>query len=291
VSEPRPAGAPTVLRMVLGRRLQDLRERAGLGYEEAAATLDVTHATIRRMEKAEVSLKIVYVERLLQTYGVDEPAEVDAFLALAREANQPGWWHRFRDVLPDWFSAYVSLEGEAALIRCYEPHYVPGLLQTPGYARAVLAAGQPSAAPNELDRQVDLRIARQDLLTRADAPRLWVVMDETVFRRTPADAEVMRAQIDRLIEATAQPNITLQVMPFAAGLHPAMYGPFHLFRFRFRELPDIVYTESLTGAAYIDDRNDVSTYLEVFDRMSAQAPPAPATEALLERYRKEILNG
>lgn len=290
MTEPRPANAPTVLRMVLGKRLQDLRERAGLSYEDAAAALDVTHGTIRRMEKAEVNFKVVYVERLLQTYGVEEPAEVEAFLALTREANQPGWWHRFRDILPDWFSAYVSLEGEAALIRCYEPHYVPGLLQTPGYARAVLRAGQPSAGPSELDRQVDLRIARQDLLTRADAPRLWVVMDETVFRRTPADPEVMRAQIDRLIEATAQPNITLQVMPFAAGLHPAMYGPFHLFRFRFRELPDIVYTESLTGAAYIDDRNDVSTYLEVFDRMSAQAPPAQTTEALLERFRKEILN-
>ncbi|HEY3872071.1 MAG TPA: helix-turn-helix transcriptional regulator [Actinocrinis sp.] len=291
MSEPHPPGTPTVLRMVLGRRLQDLRESAGLSYEEAAAALDVTHTTIRRMEKAEVNFKIVYVERLLHTYGVQEPAEVEAFLTLAREANQPGWWHRFRDILPDWFSAYVSLEGEAALIRCYEPHYVPGLLQTPGYARAVLRAGQPSASPTELDRQVDLRIARQDLLTKADAPRLWVVMDETVFRRTPADAEVMRTQIDRLIEATAQPNITLQVMPFAAGLHPAMYGPFHLFRFRYRELPDIVYTESLTGAAYIDDRNDVSTYLEVFDRMSAQAPPTPATEALLERFRKEILDG
>ena len=277
--------------MVLGRRLQDLRERAGLSYEEAAASLDVTHATIRRMEKAEVSLKIVYVERLLRTYGVVEPSEIEAFLGLAREANQPGWWHRFRDILPDWFSAYVSLEGEAALIRSYEPHYVPGLLQTRGYARAVLRAGQPSASPRELDRQVDLRIERQALLTRPDdAPRLWVVMDETVFRRTPADAEVMRAQIDRLIEATAQPNITLQIMPFAAGLHPAMYGPFHLFRFRFRELPDIIYTESLTGAVYIDDRNDVSTYLEVFDRMSAQAPPAPTTESLLERFRKEIVD-
>lgn len=288
MSEPRSGGAPTVMRMVLGKRLQELRERAGLTYEEAAAQLDVTHSTIRRMEKAEVSLKILYVDRLLRTYGITEPTELHAFLALVREANQPGWWHRFRDVLPDWFSAYVSLEGEAALIRAYEPHYVPGLLQTEDYARATLRAGQPHLPMAEIDRYVALRIERQALLTKPNAPKLWVVMDETVFRRPVARPEVLRAQIDRLIQAAALPNVTLQVMPFAAGPHPAMYGPFHIFRFRFRELPDIVYSESLTGANYIDDRDDVSSYLEALDRMCTQAQPAPNTEALLGGFRKEI---
>jgi transcriptional regulator with XRE-family HTH domain len=276
------------MRMVLGKRLQDLRERAGLSYEQAADALDVTHSTIRRMEKAEVSLKILYVDRLLRTYGITEPTEIDAFLALVREANQPGWWHRFRDVLPEWFSAYVSLEGEAALIRAYEPHYLPGLLQTEDYARAVLHAGQPNASAGELDRLVALRLERQSLLTKPDAPTLWVVMDETVFRRPAARPEVVRGQIDRLIDAVAMPNVTLQIMPFAAGPHPAMYGPFHIFRFRFRELPDIVYSESLTGANYIDDRDDVSAYLEALDRMCTQANPAPNTEAILGGFRKEI---
>src|SRR4051794_37339921 len=182
VMDPRPGGAPTVLRMVLGKRLQDLREKAGLSYEEAGRALDVTHATIRRMERAEVGLKLPYVEKLLITYGITAPEEIGGFLALAREANRPGWWHSFRDVLPDWFSAFVSLEGEAAIIRAYEPHYVPGLLQTPAYAHAVLRAGLPSAPEPEIERLVDLRIERQALLDRAESPPLlWVVMDETVL--------------------------------------------------------------------------------------------------------------
>lgn len=183
--DPRPGGAPTVLRMVLGKRLQDLREKAGLSFEQAGRALDVTHATIRRMEKAEVGLKIPYVEKLLVTYGITAPEEIGGFLSLAREANRPGWWHSFRDVLPEWFSAFVSLEGEASVIRAYEPHYVPGLLQIPTYARAVLRAGLPHAPADEIERLVTVRIERQALLSREGAPLLWVVMDETVLQ--PAD--------------------------------------------------------------------------------------------------------
>ncbi|MFH8366968.1 helix-turn-helix domain-containing protein [Streptomyces sp. NPDC018031] len=284
----RPGGAPTVLRVVLGKRLQDLREKAGLSFEQAGAALDVTHATIRRMEKAEVGLKIPYVEKLLTTYGVTEPSEIDSFLGLAREANQRGWWHRFRDVLPEWFSAFVSLEGAASIIRAYEPHYVPGLLQTESYARAVLRAGMPHASEAEIERGVALRMERQALLTRPDAPLLWVVMDETVLRRPIGGAETMREQIDRLVETSAAPNVRLQVMPFAAGPHPAMYGPFHIFRFPIPELPDIAYSESLVGSVYIDQRDDVSVFLEALDRMCAQAAPAQTTQALLGGIRKEI---
>ncbi|MFD7921138.1 helix-turn-helix domain-containing protein [Streptomyces sp. NPDC059740] len=274
--------------MVLGKRLQDLRESVGMTYAQAADALDVTHATIRRMEKAEVGLKIPYVEKLLTTYGVTSPQEVEGFLSLAREANKPGWWHRFRDVLPEWFSAYVSLESEANLIRSYQPHYVPGLLQTREYARAVLRAGMPHASQEDIERGVDLRMQRQTLLTRDEAPMLWVVMDETVFRRPIGEPRVMRDQVTRLMEATELPNVRLQVIPFTAGPHPAMYGPFHIFRFPVPELPDIAYTESLVGAAYIDQRDDVSQFLEALDRMCAQAAPAQTTEALLGGIRKEI---
>ncbi|SEG17767.1 Helix-turn-helix domain-containing protein [Actinacidiphila yanglinensis] len=286
--DPRPGGAPTVLRMVLGKRLQDLREKAGLSFEQAGRALDVTHATIRRMEKAEVGLKIPYVEKLLTTYGVTAPDEIGGFLALCREANRPGWWHNFRDVLPEWFSAFVSLEGEAAVIRAYEPHYVPGLLQVPSYAQAVLRAGLPNAAPEEIDRLVTLRVERQGLLDRPDAPLLWVVMDETVVRRPIGGREVMREQLGALIEATEAPNVRLQVIPFTAGPHPAMYGPFHIFRFHLKEIPDIAYTESLVGGAYFDDRDDVSAFLEALDRMCAQAAPAQSTKAILDGVRKEI---
>ena len=288
MTEARPSGAPTVLRVVLGKRLHDLREKARLSYEQAADALDVTHATIRRMEKAEVGLKIPYVEKLLHTYGITDPAQVEGFLTLAREANRPGWWHRYRDVLPEWFSAFVSLEGEANLIRAYEPHYVPGLLQTEEYARAVLRAGLPHASDEEIERGVALRLERQALLTREDPPMLWAVMDETVLRRAIGGPEVMRRQVDQLIEACDMPNVRLQVMPFAAGPHPLMYGPFHIFRFQIQELPDVVCVESLVGAVYLDQRGDVSTFLEALDRMCAQAPPTRSTKAVLGGIRKEI---
>ncbi|MET9416861.1 helix-turn-helix transcriptional regulator [Streptomyces klenkii] len=288
MAEVRPAGAPTVLRVVLGKRLHDLREKAGLSYEEAGRALDVTHATVRRMEKAEVGLKLPYVEKLLRVYGVTDATEVEGFLDLAREANRPGWWHRFRDVLPEWFSAFVSLEGEANLIRAYEPHYVPGLLQTERYARAVLRAGMPHAPEADIERAVAVRRQRQSLLTREGAPLLWVVMDETVLRRPIGGPDIMREQVSRLAEATTMPNVRLQIMPFAAGPHPAMYGPFHIFRFPLPELPDIAYAENLVGASYFDQREDVSAFLEALDRMCAQAAPAQTTEAVLGGIRKEI---
>jgi transcriptional regulator with XRE-family HTH domain len=283
-----PAGGATALRLVLGKRLQDLREAAGMSFEDAARALDVTHATIRRMEKAQVGLKVPYVEKLLRCYGITQQSEIDGFLSLVREANRPGWWHRYRDVLPEWFSAFVSLEGEADQIRAYEPHYVPGLLQTEAYATTVLRSGMPHAPAREVERLVSLRLARQELLTREKPPLLWVVMDETVLRRPIGRPNVMRAQISRLIEATASPHIRLQILPFSAGLHPAMYGPFHIFRFPLPELPDVVCAENLIGAAYYEQREDVSAFREALDRMCAQAEPVHRTEALLSGIRKEI---
>ncbi|MEU1802525.1 helix-turn-helix transcriptional regulator [Streptomyces sp. NPDC019937] len=288
MADARSGGAPTVLRVVLGKRLQDLREKSGLSFEQAGRALDVTHATIRRMEKAEVGLKLPYVEKLLRTYGVTDPEEVEAFLSLAREANKNGWWHRFRDVLPDWFNTFVSLEVEANLIRAYEPHYIPGLLQTEDYARAVLRAGMAHAPEAEIERNVALRMERQALLRRPDPPMLWVVMDETVLRRPIGGPETMRAQIGRLLEVADSPQIRLQVMPFDAGPHPAMYGPFHIFRFPIPELPDIAYTETLVSGSYFDQRDDVSAFLEALDRMCAQAAPAQTTQAILSGIRKEI---
>ncbi|MFF7651231.1 helix-turn-helix domain-containing protein [Streptomyces sp. NPDC007983] len=279
--------APTVGQMVLGMRLRHLRERAGVSYDAAAKALHVNQTTVRRMEKAEVGLKLPYVEKLLQTYGVGQD-EVESFLGLVEEANQPGWWHRFRDVLPDWFSLYVSLEGAASRIRAYEPHFVPGLLQTEDYARTLLRIGFPQGTDQEIDRRVALRMERQELLSRPDGPHLWAVMDETVLRLHIGGPQIMRAQIDHLIETVQMPNVTLQVVPFASGPHPGMGGPFQLFRFQIPELPDIVYAEGLTGAGYLDQRTDVAAYLEALDRMGTQATPARRTETFLREIRKEL---
>ncbi|MFD6554196.1 helix-turn-helix domain-containing protein [Streptomyces sp. NPDC058398] len=288
MSENRSGGsAPTVLRLVLGKRLRHLREQAGVSFEEAARALEVTALTVRRMEKAEVGLRIPYVRELLRAYGVPAP-EADDFLALAREANKPGWWYSYRDVLPDWFSAYVSLESEAGVIRLYEPHYVPGLLQTQGYATALMRVGFPNATKQDVARRVALRMKRQDLLAKPDAPAVWAILDETVLRRPVGGAEVMRAQFDRLTEALDLPKVRIQIMRFGVGAHPGAFGPFHHFRFGFSELPDIVYTESLVGAVYVDRPDVVVSYLEVLDRMSVQAEPVARTRAILGELRKEL---
>ncbi|WP_329288935.1 helix-turn-helix domain-containing protein [Streptomyces pseudovenezuelae] len=277
--------APTVLRMILGRRLQDRRQGAGASLEDAARALRVTSLTIRRLEKAEVALKPLYVEKLLETYGADRQ-EIDEFVELAERANEPGWWHTYRNVLPNWFSAYVSLETGARTLRTYEPHYVTGLLQTHAYARGVLRGGFPQEADEDLTRRVDLRLRRQSLLDRSDAPTLWVVMEEAVLHRVVGGPEVMREQIERLLEVSELDHVSVDVVPFTAGAHVGACAPFTYFRFEEPELPDIVYTEVLSGAMYLDQRSDVSAHLEAHNRMSLLTSDADS-RALLNRMRKE----
>ncbi|MFF8403325.1 helix-turn-helix domain-containing protein [Streptomyces sp. NPDC014846] len=281
--------APTVGQVVLGKRLQELREASGLSREEAARVLRVASATVRRMEMAEVALKIPYVQVLLDTYGVAQD-EAAAFVGLAEDANQPGWWQRFHDVLPDWFSLYVSLEGAARVIRSYEPHFVPGLLQTEAYARAVMEAGTiGQTVPETIERHVSLRMERQTLLERDDPPHLWVIMDETVLRRpVSVRPEVMRGQLDRLLEYAERDRVTLQLAEFASGPHPGTYAPFTLFRFAEPELPDMVFTEYLTGALYLDSRREVAAHLEVLDHMTARAASAQRTRKLLQECRERL---
>ncbi|MFE3598545.1 helix-turn-helix domain-containing protein [Streptomyces sp. NPDC059142] len=287
MSEPR--SAPTIGQLVLGRQLRSLRERAGLSREQSARLLRVTAATVRRMETAEVSLKIPYLQFLLPEYGLG-PEDTEVFLRLAEEANKPGWWQRFHDVLPDWFSGYVSLEEAARTIRSYEPHFVPGLLQTWEYAHAVLATGAVGRTtdPHRIERHVALRMERQALLTRPDAPAFWAVLDETVLRRPVGSKAVMRAQIDRLIEAVELPNVTLQIAEYGAGPHPGTYSPFVLFRFDIPEVPDMVYIEYLTGALYLDEAHEVSAHMQAMDRMVIHAEPAHHTKQLLAAFRREL---
>ncbi|MFF8904086.1 helix-turn-helix domain-containing protein [Streptomyces olivaceoviridis] len=279
------SSAPTVLRMILGRRLQDMRLGAGVSLDDAARALRVKPLTIRRLEKAEVGLKILYVEKLLQTYGADQQ-EIDEFVALAERANEPGWWHPYRDVVPAWFTAYVSLETGAKVLRTYEPHYVTGLLQTPAYARATLGGGFPNDTAEDLDRRVDLRLRRQSLLEKPDAPTLWVVMEETVLHRVVGGPEVMREQIDRLLDVSELEHVSLDIVPFSACAHVGACAPFTYFRFEEPELPDIVYSELLSAAVYLDQRSDVVAHLEAHNRMSLLTSSADS-RALLDRMRKE----
>jgi hypothetical protein len=224
---------------------------------------------------------------LLRLYGVTDPDEVAALLMLAREANAPGWWQQYGDLLPQWFRAYVDLESAAVLIRTYEGQLVPGLLQTTGYMRAVIRGAELNQSPEETERRVALRLARQQLLERADAPWLWAVMDEAALRRPVGSREVMRAQLERLIDASKLPNVTLQILSYGAGAHPAMAGAFSILRFADRELPDVVYLEHLTNAVYLDKREDVEQYLHVMETISVRAEPPDKTVELLHKVQKE----
>ena len=286
MSEPR--SAPTIGQLVLGKQLRALRDKAGMTREQAAALLHVTPSTVRRMETAEVALKIPYMRMLLPAYGVPED-DVEAFLRLADEANQPGWWQRFHDVLPHWFSGYVSLEESAKTIRAYEPHFVPGLLQTEDYAREVLTTGSVGRLdPQRVESHVELRLARQGVLHRPDPPVFWVVMDETVLRRPVGSTALMRAQLDRLLEMAELPHVTLQVAELSAGHHPGTYSPFVLFRFAVPEVPDMVYVEYLTGALYLDREDEVAGHMEALDRMVAHAESRARSKEILWRYRREL---
>jgi hypothetical protein len=168
--------------------------------------------------------------------------------------------------------------------------FVPGLLQTAEYARAVIRLGQPSATPEEVERRVSLRLARQQLLAKADRPRLWAVMDEAALRRPIGGKEVMRAQLARLIEATREPGVTLQVVPFSSGGHPAEAGAFTIMRFPETDLPDVVYLEQLTSALYLDKREDVERYTEVMERLSVEGEPPERTVEILSGMLEEEIN-
>jgi hypothetical protein len=228
------------------------------------------------------------VADLLTLYGVDDQAERAALLGLARQARHPGWWHRYGDVLPGWFSAYLGLEAAASLIRTYEVQFVPGLLQTPDYARAVVLLGHGAARAEEIDRRVDVRMTRQQLLTRPDAPHLWAVVDEAALRRPIGGPAVLSAQISALIDAAKLPNVTIQVIPFDAGGHAAAGGAFSLLRFADQELPDVVFMEQLTSALYLDKRDDVDQYAEAMERLCIEAEPPGRTVELLGSILRDL---
>ena len=280
-----PTG-PTVLRIGLGGALRRRREAAGVTREKAGEAIRASPAKISRLELGRVGFKERDVADLLTAYGVRDPDERAQFLELARQANTPGWWHRYSDLLPSWFETYLGLEQAASVIRNYEIQFVPGLLQTRDYARAVTLLGHSD--PVEVERRVELRMLRQDLLTSANPPTLWAVIDEAALRRSLLGPVQTRAQIDHLIEMNELPHISLQVAPFSYGGHAAAGGPFAILRFAEPDLPDIVYLEQLTSALYMDKRADVEHYAAVMDRLCAQVEPPDRTAAILTGIRDEL---
>ena len=283
-----PAGGPTVLRMLLGAQLRRLREHAGVTRDDAGYHIRASGSKISRMELGRVSFKERDVTDLLEYYGVTDLAEREKLVQLTREANATPWYQKFQDVVPDWFHVFVGLEEAAQLIRVYEVQFVPGLLQTEEYARAIIMQGAPGVDPEEVERRVALRMGRQKLLTRENPPRYWVIMDEAALRRPMGGRDVHVAQIERLIDLVGEPNITLQVMPFRYGGHAADGGAFTIMRFPETDLPDVVYMEYLTGAHYIDKPEEVERYAAVMERLSVAGTSPDRTREILTGMLKEI---
>jgi uncharacterized protein DUF5753/helix-turn-helix protein len=275
-------GGPTVLRMLLGAHLRKLREQCGASREEAGYKIRASESKISRMELGRVSFKQRDVADLLTLYGLLDEQERQRLLSLARNANQAGWWHRYGDVLPAWFQSYVGLEAAAEAIRSYDVQFVPGLLQTRDYARAVVVLGHRQASEQEIEHRVDLRMDRQRILSRPEPPQLWVVIDEGVLRRPVGGTKVMRAQLEALADAAALPNVRLQVMPFRAGGHAGAGGSFSVLRFPDPELPDVVFIEQLTSALYLDKPEDVEPYATAIEVLCVKAEPPDRTQRVLE---------
>jgi transcriptional regulator with XRE-family HTH domain len=290
-----PAGAlggaradATVLRMMLGHRLRRFREAAGVAPEDAGYEIRASRSKVSRMEHGRVGFKERDVADLLTLYGVTGERARAGLLALARQANAPGWRTKYGDILADWFEAYLGLEAAASVIRSFELQFVYGLFQTEAYARAVTLLGYRAAPAEEIDRRVSLRMKRQDLLTRPQPPRVWSVLDEAVLRRPVGGRAVMRGQLYRLLEVAELPHVTIQVVPFGQGGHAAAGGSFTVLRFGDAELPDVVYIEQLTSALYLDDRQDVDHYLQVMDELSTQALTPARTTGFLAEITRQI---
>jgi transcriptional regulator with XRE-family HTH domain len=276
-----PPRGPTALRIALGIQLRQLRQAGHITTAEAAEVIRATPSKISRLERGRTTAKQRDVADLLSRYGVTDSAEREELLELARQTSAPGWWQQYGDVLPRWFESYIGLETAASVIRSYELQFVPGLLQTEEYARAVISISNAHASAEEIAHRVSLRMRRQDLLTGPGAPEMWAVLDEAALRRSPGGPEVMRAQLEHLLRVTELPNVTLQIVLFDTGPHAAAGGPFSILRFPEPDLPDVVYLEQLNSAVYLDQPDDVTGYQTIMDQLCVQAETSTASRAMI----------
>jgi len=273
--------------MILGSQLRRLRESAGISRADAGYRIRGSDSKMSRLELGRVGFKERDVVDLLKFYGVEDPDEHQKFLGLVKLTNQPGWWRRYNDLMPKWFEDFVGLEEAASLIQAYELQFVPGLMQTEDYARAIVSRGQTGTVSREVDRRVALRMQRQKVLFGPQSPRLWAVIDESVLHRPLGGRDVLVKQIEQILELTAQPHISLQIVPY--GLSGcAAESSFTLLRFAEPELPNIAYIEHLVGALYLERADEVETYSRAMDRLAVAAETPVRSRQMLSRMRTEI---
>jgi len=282
VSRGNPEQNPTLRGRRLAMELQRRREATGMSREEVARQLEWSTSTLFRMETGRSRPQPGNVRTLLELYGVSGP-ERDGLIQLTRDARKPGWWHSFRDVLPNPYEVYIGLEAGAASIRNFEPVVIPGLLQTADYARAMFRNGPRELDRDEVERRVEVRLARQEILARDNRPRLWAVVDEAVIHRLVGGTEVMRGQLHHLANVAQQGKTTIQVVPYRAGAHAGTTGPFVILDFEEPTDPSVVYVETLAGDIYLEERPDVNRYTLAFDRLVAAALHPDDSVRLIEK--------
>jgi transcriptional regulator with XRE-family HTH domain len=277
--------SPTIRRRRLGAELRRRRESAGVTIDGVAERLECSASKISRIETGHTSATPRDVRDMLEIYGVVGP-ESDELVQIAREARQKGWWHPYSTVLT---GAYVGLEAAADSVRAYEQQVIPGILQTDEYARAMIKAARPDITADEVDRRVRVRLGRQSLLKQDDPIDLWVVLDEAVVSRPVGGDAVMRAQLERLVDAADLPNVTLQILPFDAGAHAGMDGTFAILDFPEPSDPDVVYAENATGGLFLEKGDELRKYVFIFDHIRAAALGPEESVAYLSKLIKEPL--
>jgi Domain of unknown function (DUF5753)/Helix-turn-helix domain len=282
------AAGPTVPRMLVGIELHRYREVAGITPEQAAYEIRASRSKISRMENGLVRFKERDITDLLTLYGITDPQTRERLVTLARQANTPGWWSKYGDIMADWFESYLGLEMAASVIRTFELQFVHGLFQTEDYARAVTLLGHTGSSPDDVDRRVSLRLKRQDLLTGPQPPQVWTVLDEGALRRPVGGRQVMRSQLSHLAEVAQLRHVTIQVVPFDRGGHAAAGGSFTVLRFSEPEVPDVVYIEQLTSALYLDKRDDVDHYMEVMNQLSTEALTPAESMRFITNLSREL---
>ncbi|GGW00166.1 helix-turn-helix transcriptional regulator [Streptomyces globisporus] len=281
------AARPTVRRRILGMELRKLRDHAGLTTEEVSSNMGWHQSKLSRVENGRSGMRAHEIAKVLDLYGVSSQEEREALGALAREGKQRVWWQPYSDVLTQRYASYIGFEAEAVAMRSFQTLLIPGLLQTPDYARATIQALQPEASAADVRALVEVRLARQNaVLTREEPLKMWAIVDEAVLRRQVGPHEVRERQLLRLAEAAEQPHVVLQVLPFSAGGHIGMLGPFVILEFPVRGDLDVVYAESLTSSLYLERDEDLAAYGRAYDLLRAAALDTGPSRDLIIRIAK-----
>ncbi|MEU3354184.1 helix-turn-helix transcriptional regulator [Streptomyces sp. NPDC037389] len=280
---------PTIRRRMLGVELRALREGLGHTADEMAQRLGWHQTKVSRIENGRSGVRLNELEAMLDLYGLTDIEVREGLVNLVKEGKGRMWWTPYADVLAERYASYIALETEASSKRTYEMTLIPGLLQTPGYTRAVISALTPGARPEVVDALVNVRLARQSATLRRAVPlNLWAVVDEAGLRRSIGGAQVMLKQLQHLLEASEEPNITVQVLPFASGGHAGLMGSFTILQFAIRNDLDVVYTESDVSNIRLERQSDLATYSQVFDKLHAAALSVASSRKFILHVVKDL---